>query len=638
MLDGMRRHKGWLKWSLALVVVAFVFLYVPGFLDQTAGPGAPNDVLAQVGDHEITVARFQQIYLAQLQQYRLQSSGEITEDVLRSLGIDRQILQALISRYTALSEAERLGLTVSDAEVRERIVTLPDFQENGQFVGEQAYLRALQFQRPPMTPAQFEEEVRRDINSERLHAAITRWITVSADEVAEEHRRRNEKVKVEVVAFRGTDYRDEVEISDEDIQSLYDEASIAYQVPEKRKLRFLLVDESAIFESITPTQDEVQQYYDDNISRYTTASQIWASQILLRIGDQDESAVENRAAELVAEARGGADFAALARAHSEDEAMAAEGGALGMVERGRLVAEVEGAAFGLETNGVSDPVKSAFGFHIIKVTEKQEESIQPLDEVQEAIENTLKQEQATSRASALGQAIAAEVSTPAELEQAAAARGLEVQESSFVARGEPILGLGFAAQVSAQAFQIEADVVAGPIPTPTGPAFVTVVDRQDPFVPTLAEVREQVREDVLRNKALALAREEAARVASMLQDAEDFAAAAEASELIIETSALIARDAAFPVVGINTAVANVAFELPIGGVSNVVEGGNTAVVVHVVERQEVTAEELEEARDSLRAEILLDRQNQFYSAYMSKVQEQLSISIDWAALDQISGA
>ena len=95
MLDGMRRHKGWLKWSLALVCLAFVFLYVPGFVDQTALEGMPNDVLARVGDHEITVARFRQLYLAQLQSYRLQSSGEVTEEVLRSLGIDRQILQAL---------------------------------------------------------------------------------------------------------------------------------------------------------------------------------------------------------------------------------------------------------------------------------------------------------------------------------------------------------------------------------------------------------------------------------------------------------------------------------------------------------------------------------------------------------------
>ena len=202
MLDGMRRHKGWLKWSLALVCLAFVFLYVPGFVDQTAVEGMPNDVLARVGDHEITVMQFRQEYLAQLQNYRLQSGGEVSEEVLRSLGIDRQILQGMISRYAALTEAARLGLSVSDAEVRQRIISLPGLQENGQFVGEERYRLALSRGRPPMTPAQFEESVRIDIMGERLTAAITRWIAVSDEEVAEEHRRRNEKVKVEVTIYQ----------------------------------------------------------------------------------------------------------------------------------------------------------------------------------------------------------------------------------------------------------------------------------------------------------------------------------------------------------------------------------------------------------------------------------------------------
>ncbi|MYI75580.1 MAG: hypothetical protein F4057_09790, partial [Acidobacteria bacterium] len=125
MLDGMRRHKGWLKWSLALVCLAFVFLYVPGFVDQTAMEGFPNDVVAQVGDYGITVSQFRQMYLLQLENYRRQSSGEVSEEVLRSLGIDRQILQGMIARYAAVAEAERLGLAVSDAEVRHRIVNLP---------------------------------------------------------------------------------------------------------------------------------------------------------------------------------------------------------------------------------------------------------------------------------------------------------------------------------------------------------------------------------------------------------------------------------------------------------------------------------------------------------------------------------
>ena len=637
MLDGMRRHKGWLKWSLAAVVIAFVFLYVPGFVDQTS-TGLPADVLAEVGDHEITVTQFRQLYLQQVQQYRLQSSGEITEEVLRSLGIDRQILQGLINRYVALSEAERLGLTVSDAEVRERIISLPAFQQNGQFIGEQRYQQLLLLQTPLLTAAEFEDEVRSDIMLERLQAAVTEWITISDQKVAEEHRRRNEKVKVDLVAFRGDDYRNQVEVTDADIQLLYDQESNRYQEPEKRKLRFLLIDESALRDSVTPRDDAIQQYYDINISQYSAPGQVRASHILLRIEGKEEADVEARAAELVAEARNGADFSELARQHSEDEATSENGGELGLFGRGRMVPEFETVAFDLDVDAISDPVKSPFGFHVIKVTEKQEETTQPLEAVRESIADTLKQEGALARSRALAQAIAAEVSTPEDLERAGSARGLEVQESAFAAPGEPILGLGLASGVSAQAFQMELGEVAGPISTPTGPAFVTVVDRQDPFVPPLEDVRARVREDVLRRKALTLAQAKAAEAAAMLQEAEDFSAAAEAADLTVGSSALLTRGSPFPEVGISAAVEAVAFELPIGGVSGVIEAGNAAAVVRIVERQDVTPEELEEAWDTLRTELLQNRQNQFYSSYMAGVQKQLPSTIDMVAFDQAVGA
>ena len=452
MLDGMRRHIGWLKWSLGLVVLAFVFLYVPQFMDSSGVPGLPTEVLAEVGDHEITVSEFRQLYVQQLQSYRLQSSGEVTEEVLRSLGIDRQLLQGMITRYVALSEADRLGLTVSDAEVRDRIISLPAFQQNGQFIGEQQYQQLLRVQNPPMNPAQFEEEVRSDIKLEQLQAALTEWITVSHDEVADEHRRRNEKVKVDLVAFRGDDYRDQVEVTDADIQLLYDQESERYQEPEKRKLRFLLVDESVLRDSITPTDDAIQDYYDANFSQYTTPGQVRASHILLRTEGKDEADVEALATDLAAQARDGADFAELAREHTEDEGTAESGGDLGLFGRGRMVPEFEAAAFSMDVDEVSDPVKSPFGLHVIKITEKVEETTQALDDVRESITDTLKREQAGARASALAQAIDAEVSTPDELERAASARGLEVQESAFAAPGEPILGLGLASEVSAQAF------------------------------------------------------------------------------------------------------------------------------------------------------------------------------------------
>ena len=228
MLDGMRRHKGWLKWSLAIVVLAFIFL-VPGIgLGPPADTALSTNVLAQIGDHEITVAEFRRIYQQQIQEYQLQAGSELSNELLRSLGIDRQLLQQLIDEYTALSEAERLGIVATDAEVLQRILSFPAFQENGQFIGEQRYRQLLQVQTPPLSIAEFEENIRREILIQRLQTAVTQWVSVSNEEIEDEHRRRNEKVRVNVVAFRGDDYRDEVEVTDADIEAFFADESQSY--------------------------------------------------------------------------------------------------------------------------------------------------------------------------------------------------------------------------------------------------------------------------------------------------------------------------------------------------------------------------------------------------------------------------
>ena len=637
MLDGMRRHKGWLKWSLAVVVLAFIFL-IPGIgLGPPADTALPTNVLAQIGDHEITVAEFRRIYQQQVQEYQLQAGSELSNELLRSLGIDRQLLQQLIDEYTALSEAERLGIVATDAEVRQRILSFPAFQENGQFIGEQRYRQLLQVQTPPLSTAEFEENIRREILIQRLQTAVTQWVSVSNDEIEDEHRRRNEKVRVNVVAFRGDDYRDEVEVTDADIEAFFEDESQSYQVPEKRQLRFLVIDEAALADAITPSELEIQEYYDFNINQYRTPGQVRASQILLRIGDQDESAVETAAFDLSNQARAGADFAELVREHSEDEATIELGGDLGTFGRGRMLPEIEGAAFALSVDEVSEPVKSALGYHVIKVTEKQEEFTQPLSEVSSAITTTLKQERAGARSSALAQAISAEVSTPEDLERAATSRGLEIQESAFAAPGEPILGLGLAAEVSSRAFQLDEGQVDGPIATPVGPAFVLVADTQDPYLPPLEEVRLQVSDDVLREKALTLARQRASDVLENLQTVEDFVRAAEEVELTVGSSELLTRGEAFPEVGVNAAVEAVAFRLPEGGVSSVIEAGNLAAIVHVVERESATIEQLNNERDNLRFELMQRRQAQFYRAYLSDVASNLAVDIDMAALQEATG-
>ncbi len=194
MLDRMRRHKGWLKWSLAIVVVAFVVLYIPSFMNDPAAVGAsPNEVLASVEGREVTAGQYQQRFQSQMAAYQQAYGGNVSQQLLRQLGVERQILQQMVDEQAALTEAARQGIRVSDQELAAQIFAIPAFQENGQFIGEQRYEQVLRSQQPPMTKAEFEENLRRSMMIEKLRATVTGWMSLSDAEVTDEYRQRNER-------------------------------------------------------------------------------------------------------------------------------------------------------------------------------------------------------------------------------------------------------------------------------------------------------------------------------------------------------------------------------------------------------------------------------------------------------------
>lgn len=173
--------------------------------------------------------------------------------------------------------------------------------------------------------------------------------------------------------------------------------------------------------------------------------------------------------------------------------------------------------------------------------------------------------------------------------------------------------------------------------TPSGPAFVTVIDIQDPYIPELDEVREQVREDVIRKKSLTVARERAAGAAEALKSAEEFVAAAEEGEWAVGSSDLVTRGAAFPEVGPSAAVEAVAFAMTPGTVSDVIQTGDAVAIVHLVEREEASPADLAQNRDTLRNELMFQRQSRFFTAYMNNVKARLDITVDLAVLEQALG-
>src|SRR4051812_8605583 len=259
MLDRMRRHKGWLKWSLGIVVVSFVVLYIPSFLNDSTQGAASNSVVASVDGRDITAAQFRRVYQQQIQQYRQSYGANIDERLLKQLGIDQRIVQQMIQEEAALAEASRIGISASDAEVRERILSLPAFQENGQFIGDTRYRQLLQMQMPPIRPSEFEDQVRRSIVSEKLQAAVTGSITVADKDVEAEFRKRNEKVKMSVVNFPADKFRDGTTASDDEVAKYFDAHKDAYRIGEKRKVRYVTIDQEALRAKATVTGQQIER-------------------------------------------------------------------------------------------------------------------------------------------------------------------------------------------------------------------------------------------------------------------------------------------------------------------------------------------------------------------------------------------
>jgi peptidyl-prolyl cis-trans isomerase D len=634
MLDRMRRHKAWLQWSLVLVVLAFIIFYIPDFLRGSGADLSNGDTIASVEGRAITSGDFRRTYQAQLQAYRSAYGGNMSEQLLKQLGIEQQILQQMVDEQASVAEAGRVGIEVSDEEVRQRIFAIPAFQDNGHFIGDQRYQQLLRMQRPPLTPADFEDGIRRSLTVEKLRASVTDWLTVPDNELEQEYRRRNDKVKLAVVSFLADGLRSQVTATDQEIAAYFAAHPADFRVPEKRKIRFLVVDIDALRAKITVPPADIERAYNDNLDQYSTPEQVRASHILFRAEGKDDAAVKVKAEDVLKQARAGGDFGALAKKYSDDEASAKNGGDLDYLTRGRMVPEFDQVAFTLQPGQISDVVKTQFGYDIIKVTDKKPGTTRTLAELRPQLTDQLSYERAQAQASDLAASLEKIITKASDLDKVAKAQGLTVQESGFFARDEPILGLGPSPEAAARAFDMKVGDVSRALRASRGFVFVTLVAKQDPYAPKLDEVKERVRDEVMRQKARDLSKQKAAEVAAKLKGASDFDKAAKAAGVEAKTTELIARDAPLPDLGVAPAVEDAAFAMPVGAVSDPISVANGTAVIKVLQKQETTPEDYNLAKDHFREEILADRRGRFFGAYMTKAKQRMKIEVNRETLQK----
>src|SRR3954470_15250285 len=415
MLDRMRRHRGWLKWTMGIVAVSMCAFFVPWHnravqLDES---------VAEVEGTAITAGEFRRELNQRLQMFQAQGGGSLPPETLKQLGFDNQVLTQLIDRRAIEAEARRRGLHVTDTEVVEFIQHIPAFRENGQFVGTDRYRAVLRAQRPPLREADFEKSVRADLLAQKLQEAVTSWVTVWEQEADAEYRRRNEKVKLDVVGFTADQFRTGLTATDAEAQARYTKDPSRYKFGERRKVRYVIVDTQALRASITPSPQQVEGFYQNNLQQFANPEQVHAQHILLKTGGKDAAAVRKQSESVLKEAKApGADFQALARKYSEDDASKGSGGDLGFFGRGTMVKPFEDAAFSMTPGQISDLVQTDYGFHVIKVLEKRPAGQRPLAEVKDQITEQLKWQMAQAHATTLATVLAARIKSPADLDAA----------------------------------------------------------------------------------------------------------------------------------------------------------------------------------------------------------------------------
>ena len=231
--------------------------------------------------------------------------------------------------------------------------------------------------------------------------------------------------------------------------------------------------------------------------QYTTPAQARASHILFKTEGKDENAVRAQAEEVLKKSKAGADFAELAKQYSEDDSNKDRGGDLDYFGKGRMVPEFEAAAFALKSGEISELVKTPFGFHIIKMVDNQPEVVRPLDAVKPEIVDQLRWQKAQQEAEAQAKALASAAKTAADLERLAKERNLDFRESGLFLTTDTIDGLGLQPELAKAMFALKEGDVSAPQRVARGWVVGTVSGRQDPYVPTMDEVKDRVRDDVV---------------------------------------------------------------------------------------------------------------------------------------------
>ena len=540
MLDFLRKKKR--SWIITILLGLIIVVFI-AFYGGSQQPTGVTSHVAEVNGESISQREFIVHYQRAVERYREMFKGSFTPELLKNLNIKQSLLEEMIEARLVLQEARRLGLSATDEELMNAIAQVPEFHVNGRF-NKERYIQLLRANR--LTPAQFEEDQRKQLTIQRLLGVLADAAHVTEAEVRERYRFEQEKINLQFIRFSVSDNLSDVKITDEDVQKFYDRNKESLKEPLKVQVEYIPYSFEQFSGPVQLTDKEVEDYYNANrATKFTTPKQAKVRYVMVRLDAgadaKQKEAAQVRANRIVAEARGGKNFAELAKKESQDPS-AEKGGEIGWLNQGQLPEALDKQIFALAKGEISEPIETPVGFHIVKVEDIKEEKTLSLAEAKPVITRELKLEKGKYEAAKIADRDREKAASGNDLAKIAQESGLSLKTTRLFSEGEVLPEIGPTQDFYKTALALKAKEVSSVIEGPNAYYVLKAKERTEAVVPPLDAVRGKIEKGLKESKAYEMSVQQANDSLDQVKKEPNLAKLARDKKLKLEETGWFARN------------------------------------------------------------------------------------------------
>lgn len=603
---------------LSVVALSMVTYLIPGFGGASAKSTENDGVLAEIGNSKVTA----QDVVSAISP--LVARGQLPQEYI-DIYVP-QIVDEMVQQRAIAYEFGRLGLTISDEEVLAGLQQeAPQYFKDGVLISKDEYEQKVAAQ--GMTLQDMVDAMRRKLMLNKVQNIVYASILVPNKEVEDEYRRTKERASIAYIAFAAAKFQADIKPTDQELHQVFESHHGEYFTPEKRSFQVVIIDQAKLEQTMTVPEAELHAAYNASMDNFRMPDRVKAQHILIKTQgktDAEKKAALAKAEDILKQLKAGADFSEMAKKNSDDSSNAPKGGDLGWFVRGQMVADFDKAAFAMKPGELSGIVTTEFGYHIVKVNEKENARVKPFEEVKDELGAELKKariaDQMQKTADNVHDAL---VKAPANAAEIAKKFGVEIATVTNSVPGSPVPTLGSVPEIDSALGQMKAKDVSPVLTLPANRLVVAVLTEKTPARPsTYEEVESKVRDRLVGEKALGLAKTKASEAAAKLRAGEDIDKVAKEYKLDVSKPAEFGRSDSVEGLG-QAAYVKDAFTHPVGAVLGPTEVMNRNIVYKVTARTEpdmaAFAAEKETLRGSIRQQRAVERWNLFMDSVTTRL-------------------